>query len=209
MVWNVRLLVRQSLFHNHWIRISFNKQIWRLSNIIDAMNNITLEDGEEGGVAIDMGEVNENDHMFVGFSQAIRGGSIHNWWTCRILDTIANVSSLVETWKGCIYKGTRDQPIPLPILSQQTLAILWKLGKGKGVYIKDLETNLYLFQFYHELDMNDSPWLFNRLVWKERTQEALIWTRWTCGFKYTISSQVLCRRKLISVGLAKQILTPH
>lgn len=35
-----------------------------------------------------------------------------------------------------------------------------------GVYIKELETNLFLFQFYHEVDvrrvMERCPWSFNR-----------------------------------------------
>lgn len=47
---------------------------------------------------------------------------------------------------------------------QHTLALLWK--PGRGVYMKELESNLYLFQFYHELDvkrvMEGCPWSFNR-----------------------------------------------
>lgn len=47
---------------------------------------------------------------------------------------------------------------------QNTLASLWK--PGKGMFVKELEPNLYLFQFYHELDINrvidGSPWTFNR-----------------------------------------------
>lgn len=46
---------------------------------------------------------------------------------------------------------------------QQTLVALWK--PGMGVYIKDLETNVFLFQFYHEIDvkrvMEGCPWSFN------------------------------------------------
>lgn len=34
---------------------------------------------------------------------------------------------------------------------QHTLAALWK--PGKGVYIKAPEANLFLFQFYHEIDI--------------------------------------------------------
>lgn len=49
---------------------------------------------------------------------------------------------------------------------QHTLAALWR--SGKGVYMKELETNLYLFQFYREVDvrrvMDGSPWSFNRRV---------------------------------------------
>lgn len=47
---------------------------------------------------------------------------------------------------------------------QHTLAVLWK--PGRGVYIKELDSNLYLFQFYHELDvkrvLEGCPWSFNR-----------------------------------------------
>lgn len=47
---------------------------------------------------------------------------------------------------------------------QQTMTALWK--PGTGVYMKELEINLYLFQFYHEVDvkrvMDGSPWSFNR-----------------------------------------------
>ncbi|XP_062075810.1 uncharacterized protein LOC133779929 [Humulus lupulus] len=49
---------------------------------------------------------------------------------------------------------------------QQTLASLWR--PGKGVFVKELETNKYLFQFYHEIDIkrvvDGSPWYFNRKV---------------------------------------------
>ncbi|KAK1388587.1 hypothetical protein POM88_016765 [Heracleum sosnowskyi] len=47
---------------------------------------------------------------------------------------------------------------------QQTLVVLWK--PGKGVYMKELDSNLFLFQFYHEVDvrrvMEGCPWSFNR-----------------------------------------------
>ncbi|XP_074336834.1 uncharacterized protein At4g02000-like [Apium graveolens] len=47
---------------------------------------------------------------------------------------------------------------------QHTLAALWR--SGKGVYMKELDTNLYLFQFYHDLDvkrvMEGCPWSFNK-----------------------------------------------
>ncbi|XP_060961909.1 uncharacterized protein LOC133032093 [Cannabis sativa] len=48
---------------------------------------------------------------------------------------------------------------------RHTLASLWQ--PGKGVYIKELDTNRYLFQFYHEIDIqaviDGSPWTFNRM----------------------------------------------
>ncbi|XP_060960746.1 uncharacterized protein LOC133031286 [Cannabis sativa] len=44
------------------------------------------------------------------------------------------------------------------------MASLWQ--PGKGVFIKELGTNRYLFQFFHELDVqtviDGSPWTFNR-----------------------------------------------
>ncbi|XP_060960598.1 uncharacterized protein LOC133031177 [Cannabis sativa] len=48
---------------------------------------------------------------------------------------------------------------------RHTLASLWQ--PGKGVYVKELDTNRYLFQFYHEIDIqtviDGSPWTFNRM----------------------------------------------
>lgn len=61
---------------------------------------------------------------------------------------------------GCfITEGSTDFPA-----MQQTLSALWK--PWKGIYIKELDANLFLFQFYHEIDikrvMEGSPWSFNR-----------------------------------------------
>uniref|UniRef100_A0A803QSF1 CCHC-type domain-containing protein n=1 Tax=Cannabis sativa TaxID=3483 RepID=A0A803QSF1_CANSA len=48
---------------------------------------------------------------------------------------------------------------------RHTLASLWQ--PGKGVYVKELDTNRFLIQFYHELDVqtviDGSPWTFNRM----------------------------------------------
>ncbi|XP_074374449.1 uncharacterized protein At4g02000-like [Apium graveolens] len=52
------------------------------------------------------------------------------------------------------------------IAMQHTLASLWK--PRKGVYIKNIDANLFIFQFYHTIDLNrvieGSPWSFNRRV---------------------------------------------
>lgn len=49
---------------------------------------------------------------------------------------------------------------------QHTLASLWK--PGKGVHVKEIETNLYVFQFFHEIDLKrvveGSPWSFSHKV---------------------------------------------
>lgn len=46
---------------------------------------------------------------------------------------------------------------------KHTLASLWR--PEKGVYMKEIDVNLYIFQFYHELDIkrfiSGSPWTFN------------------------------------------------
>ncbi|KAL8098348.1 hypothetical protein AgCh_031201 [Apium graveolens] len=47
---------------------------------------------------------------------------------------------------------------------KHTMAALW--GPGRGVYIKQLESNGFFFQFYHEVDIRrvieGSPWKFDR-----------------------------------------------
>ncbi|KAL8154679.1 hypothetical protein AgCh_000143 [Apium graveolens] len=47
---------------------------------------------------------------------------------------------------------------------QHIMVALWKTENG--VFIKELDSNLYLFQFYHEIDvkrvLEGCPWSFNR-----------------------------------------------
>ncbi|KAM6580909.1 hypothetical protein CsatA_004683 [Cannabis sativa] len=47
---------------------------------------------------------------------------------------------------------------------QNMMAFLWQ--PGKGMYVKELNSNLFLFQFYHEIDVErvitGSPWTFNK-----------------------------------------------
>ncbi|XP_074378017.1 uncharacterized protein LOC141719538 [Apium graveolens] len=47
---------------------------------------------------------------------------------------------------------------------QHKMASLWH--PGKGMYVKQLEANRFLFQFYHEIDIkrvcDGSPWTFGR-----------------------------------------------
>ncbi|XP_062104231.1 uncharacterized protein At4g02000-like [Humulus lupulus] len=78
-------------------------------------------------------------------------------------------------WRLCLI-GRFIQSGSLDFLSmQQTLASTWK--PGKGVFIKELDNNRFLFQFYHELDIKrvveGSPWYFNRkaLIISRMTQE--------------------------------------
>ncbi|KAM6543681.1 hypothetical protein CsatB_008128 [Cannabis sativa] len=47
---------------------------------------------------------------------------------------------------------------------QNKIATLWQ--PGRGLYMKELDSNLFLFQFYHEVDIErvieGSPWTFDR-----------------------------------------------
>ncbi|KAF4399186.1 hypothetical protein G4B88_023780 [Cannabis sativa] len=47
---------------------------------------------------------------------------------------------------------------------QNMMAFLWQLGMG--MYVKELNPNLFLFQFYHEIDIqrviDGSPWTYDR-----------------------------------------------
>lgn len=105
------------------------------SNILDAMNNITLDDEEEGVLAIEGIEANVDNQGFANFNA-----------------------------KLCVVaRFLTEGRVEFQAL-QQTLAALWK--PGRGVFIKELDINLYHFQFFHELDvkrvMEGSPWSFNR-----------------------------------------------
>lgn len=105
------------------------------SSLSDALNNIFLDDEEEGGLAIDEGITLEGEQPFNGFDAKL----------CVVARFLT--------------EGQVDFPA-----MQQTLAALWK--PCMGVYIKELEVNLFLFQFYHEVDvkrvMEGCPWSFNR-----------------------------------------------
>lgn len=56
-----------------------------------------------------------------------------------------------------------DSPIDFQVM-QHKMASLWK--PGRGVYVKALESNRFIFQFYHEVDIKRviewSPWTFGR-----------------------------------------------
>ena len=78
-------------------------------------------------------------------------------------DTVAR-QQLVGDPKLCLEGKFLTEGILDFTAMQHTLAMLWK--PGKGVFIKAIEANLFIFQFYHVIDMNrvieGSPWSFNR-----------------------------------------------
>ena len=50
------------------------------------------------------------------------------------------------------------------VAMKNTLASIWR--SVKGVYVKDLSPSLFLFQFFHEMDvervLKGGPWTFNQ-----------------------------------------------
>lgn len=103
-------------------------------NLTTALNVISLEDEEEGGIEVGVEEI---------ISDGIQGEGFNA--------------------KFCIVgRFIQEGRIDFEAM-KQTLAVLWK--PGKGVYIKEIDSNLYLFQFYHEVDirrvMEGCPWSFN------------------------------------------------
>lgn len=106
-------------------------------NITQAMNNISLEEEEEGGVAFE--EIEGEEEI-----DALQGLNIHLCLVGRFIN-----------------EGVVDFTA-----MKHTLASIWK--PGKGVSVKEIDVNLYIFQFYHELDIKrviqGSPWTFNRKV---------------------------------------------
>lgn len=105
------------------------------SNLIQSMNNISLEDEEEGGLMLNIETSGENT------------------------EAINNIDVKLCLVGRFLVEGVIDF-----MAMKQTFAALWR--PGKGVYIREIESNLYMFQFYHELDIKrvveGSPWSFNR-----------------------------------------------
>uniref|UniRef100_A0A803QSS3 Reverse transcriptase n=1 Tax=Cannabis sativa TaxID=3483 RepID=A0A803QSS3_CANSA len=70
----------------------------------------------------------------------------------------------VYDWRLCLVGGFITAGAVDFLSMQQTPVALWK--PGKGVYIKELDANRFLFQFFHKIDIKrvieGSPWYFNR-----------------------------------------------
>lgn len=86
------------------------------------MNNIILDDEEEGGIALDIGVGGEN----------------------------TDVANVIDT-KLCLVGRFLVEGVIDFVAMKQMLAALWH--PGRGVYIQEIEPNLYLFQFYHEMNI--------------------------------------------------------
>lgn len=84
------------------------------SDIIHAMNNVMLENEEEGGLVIEEEDGIENTKVFQSFD--VKFYLVGHFITEGAVDFLS---------------------------MQHTLTALWRLGKG--VYIKEMEVNLFLF----------------------------------------------------------------
>lgn len=91
-------------------------------HLIEAMNNISLEDEDEGGLLFDHETLSNNDNPNEGFDA-----------------------------KFCVVARFLTEGQVDFAAMQQTLAALWR--PGMGVYMKELDANLFVFQFYHEIDV--------------------------------------------------------
>lgn len=77
-------------------------------------------------------------------------------------ETVANEDDFDARWclvGKILYEWSTDYES-----FRNVMASLWR--PVKGIFVKELETNKYLFKFFHELDikrvLEGSPWTFNR-----------------------------------------------
>lgn len=98
------------------------------------MNNVTLDDEEEGDIAIEDSDVIQEYDNLQGLNVRL-----------------------------CLVGRFINEGVVDFTAMKHTLASLWR--PGKGMYIKEVDVNLYIFQFYHELDIkrviSGSPLTFN------------------------------------------------
>ncbi|XP_031091105.1 uncharacterized protein LOC115996104 [Ipomoea triloba] len=77
---------------------------------------------------------------------------------------VEDVVVALETYKFAVVgRLLTDRPIKFPMV-RDTMAGVWR--SGKGVTIKELQHNLFLFQFYHQFDLTrvleDGLWSFEQ-----------------------------------------------
>lgn len=74
-----------------------------------------------------------------------------------------SVLSEIDTRWCLVGRFLTDSSIDFQAM-QHKMASLWR--PGKGMYVKQLEANCFLFQFYHKIDIkrvcDESPWTFGR-----------------------------------------------
>lgn len=71
--------------------------------------------------------------------------------------------SEIDTQWCLVSRFLTESPIDFPAM-QHKMASLWR--PGRGLYVKEIEPNRNVFQFYHEVDIKrvieGSPWMFGR-----------------------------------------------
>lgn len=81
-------------------------------------------------------------------------------------EDIATGNAGLTDFRFCLVgRFLTDKVINFPTM-KNTMATLWH--PGKGVCIKDLSPSLFLFQFFHEVDLkrviNSRPWTFDQHI---------------------------------------------
>ncbi|KAL8127034.1 hypothetical protein AgCh_014092 [Apium graveolens] len=78
-------------------------------------------------------------------------------------ENIVEDLSEIDTHWCPVGRFLTESPIDFQAM-QYKMASLWRPSKGE--YVKQLETNRFIFQFYHEVDIkrviDGSPWMFGR-----------------------------------------------
>uniref|UniRef100_A0A803Q8J8 DUF4283 domain-containing protein n=1 Tax=Cannabis sativa TaxID=3483 RepID=A0A803Q8J8_CANSA len=108
-------------------------------------------------------------------SSSNSGGALHEKWADMCLEEEEETEvvfdeedpddkepDLDDRW--CLIGKLLTGKISDFVIFQNIMADLWK--PGKGMYVKILEPNRFLFQFYHEIDIQrvikGSPWTYDR-----------------------------------------------
>ncbi|KAM6558692.1 hypothetical protein CsatA_027931 [Cannabis sativa] len=80
-----------------------------------------------------------------------------------LFDNVSDDLSEIDDRWLLVGRFLTNRPIDFQAM-QNKIATLWQ--PGRGLYVKELEPNLFLFQFYHEVDIErvieGSPWTFDR-----------------------------------------------
>lgn len=107
-----------------------------------ARQNNSLQDMEESFAMISLEDEEQGGLMYEGETEDL--GEIDTRWCL-------------------VGRFLTESPIDFQAM-QHKMASLWR--PGKGMYVKQLEPNRFIFQFYHEIDIkrvvDGSPWTFGR-----------------------------------------------
>lgn len=67
-----------------------------------------------------------------------------------VYENVEDVTDEIDVRWCLVGKLLSDRPVDFEVL-RNMMAALWR--PGRGMYVKELGTNLFLFQFFHEVDI--------------------------------------------------------